>query len=183
MGFIKKQLLKVIQWEDSSQNTLVHKFEYDDRYAIMKGSELIVRPSQAAIFVYRGSVCDVFTEGNWKLEEGSTPVLTAIANWKYAFENPKQVDVYYVNLKRFTQMKWGTPNPIMMRDKDFGMIRIAGHGEYSFHVMNTELFMKEIYGTTHSYKTEDIEEHLKSIGDTMLQTATISPFVIKVDTT
>ena len=163
MGFIKKQLLKVIQWEDSSQNTLVHKFEYDDRYAIMKGSELIVRPSQAAVFVYRGSVCDVFTEGNWKLEEGSTPVLTAIANWKYAFENPKQVDVYYVNLKRFTQMKWGTPNPIMMRDKDFGMIRIAGHGEYSFHVMNPELFMKEIYGTTHSYKTEDIEEHLKSL--------------------
>ena len=158
MGFIKKQLLKVIQWEDSSQNTLVHKFEYDDRYAIMKGSELIVRPSQAAVFVYRGSVCDVFTEGNWKLEEGSTPVLTAIA-----FENPKQVDVYYVNLKRFTQMKWGTPNPIMMRDKDFGMIRIAGHGEYSFHVMNPELFMKEIYGTTHSYKTEDIEEHLKSL--------------------
>ena len=80
MGLIKRQLLKVIQWEDSSQNTIVKKFEYDDRYAIMKGSELIVRPSQAAIFVYRGSVCDVFTEGSWKLDEGSTPVLTAIAN-------------------------------------------------------------------------------------------------------
>lgn len=163
MGLIKRQLLKVIQWEDSSQNTIVKKFEYDDRYAIMKGSELIVRPSQAAIFVYRGSVCDVFTEGSWKLDEGSTPVLTAIANWKYAFENPKQIDVYYVNLRRFTQMKWGTPNPVMMRDKDFGMIRIAGHGEYSFHVMNPELFMKECFGTIHSFKTEDIEEHLKSI--------------------
>ena len=74
MGLIKRQLLKVISWEDNSQNTLVHKFQYDDRYAIMKGSELIVRPSQAAIFVYRGSVCDVFTEGSWKLDEGSTPV-------------------------------------------------------------------------------------------------------------
>lgn len=163
MGFIKKQLLKVIQWEDSSKNTIVQKFEYDDRYAIMKGSELIVRPSQAAIFVYRGSVCDVFTEGNWKLEEGSTPVLTKIANWKYAFENPKQVDVYFVNLRRFTQMKWGTPNPVMMRDKDFGMIRIAGHGEYSFHVSNPERFMKECFGTIHSFRTEDIQEHLKSI--------------------
>ena len=163
MGFIKKQLLKVIQWEDNSQNTLVHKFECDDRYAIMKGSELIVRPSQAAIFAYRGSICDVFTEGSWKLDEGSTPVLTALANWKYAFENPKQVDVYFVSLKRFTQMKWGTPNPIMMRDKDFGMIRIAGHGEYAFHVMNPQVFMREIYGTTHSYQTEDIEEHLKSL--------------------
>ena len=163
MGLIKRQLLKVIQWEDSTQNTIVQKFEYDDRYAIMKGSELIVRPSQAAIFVYRGSVCDVFTEGNWKLDEGSTPVLTAIANWKYAFENPKQIDVYFVNLRRFTQMKWGTPNPVMMRDKDFGMIRIAGHGEYSFHVSNPEKFMKEVFGTIHSYKTEDIQEHLKSI--------------------
>lgn len=163
MGFIKKQLLKVIQWEDQSQNTIVHKFEYDDRYAIMKGSELIVRPSQAAIFVYRGSVCDVYTEGSYKLAEGSTPILTALANWKYAFENPKLVDVYYVNLRRFTQMKWGTPNPVMMRDKDFGMIRIAGHGEYSFHVCNPQAFMKECFGTIHSFKTDDIEEHLKSL--------------------
>ena len=160
---IKKQLLKVIQWEDQTRNTLVHKFQYDDRYAIMKGSELIVRPSQAAIFVYRGSICDVFTEGNWKLEEGSTPILTKLANWKYAFENPKETDVYFVNLRQFTQMKWGTPNPIMMRDRDFGMIRISGHGEYSFHVMKPDLFMRECFGTIHSFKTEDIQEHLKSI--------------------
>lgn len=129
----------------------------------MKGSELIVRPSQAAIFVYRGSICDVFTEGNWKLEEGSTPILTKLANWKYAFENPKETDVYFVNLRQFTQMKWGTPNPIMMRDRDFGMIRISGHGEYSFHVMKPDLFMRECFGTIHSFKTEDIQEHLKSI--------------------
>lgn len=163
MGLIKKQLLKVIQWEDQTKNTIVHKYEYDDRYAIMKGSELIVRPAQAAIFVYRGSVCDVFTEGSYKLAEGSTPILTALANWKYAFENPKLIDVYYVNLHRFTQMKWGTPNPVMMRDKDFGMIRIAGHGEYSFHVSDPQKFLKECMGTIHSYKTTDIEEHLKSI--------------------
>lgn len=163
MGLLKKQLLKVVQWEDNSHNTIVHKFECDDRYAIMKGSELIVRPSQAAIFVYRGSICDVFTEGNWKLDEGSTPILTKLANWKYAFENPKQIEVYFVSLRRFTQMKWGTPNPIMMRDKDFGMIRIAGHGEYSFHVMNPQLFMKECFGTIRSFKTSDIEEHLKSL--------------------
>lgn len=160
---IKKQLLKVIEWEDQSRNTIVQKFEYDDRYAIMKGSQLIVRPSQAAIFVYQGSVCDVFTEGIWKLEEGSTPILTKLANWKYAFENPKQVDVYFVNLRQFTQMKWGTPNPIMMRDKDFGMIRISGHGEYSFHVMKPDLFMRECFGTIRSFRTEDIQEHLKSI--------------------
>ncbi len=163
MGFIKKNLLKVIEWDGGVQNTIVHKFEYNDRYAIMKGSELIVRPSQAAIFVYRGAICDVFTEGNWKLEEGSTPILTQLANWKYAYENPKDIDVFFVSLKRFTNMKWGTPNPIMMRDKDFGMIRISGHGEYSFHVMNPELFMREIFGTVHSFRTDDIHEHLKSL--------------------
>lgn len=163
MGFIKKNLLKVIEWDGGIANVIVHKFEYNDRYAIMKGSELIVRPSQAAIFVYRGSICDVFTEGNWKLDEGSTPILTQIANWKYAFENPKEIDVFFVNLKRFTNMKWGTPNPVMMRDADFGMIRVSGHGEYSFHVMNPELFMREIFGTLHSFRTEDIQEHLKSL--------------------
>ncbi len=163
MGFFRKQLLKVIEWEGGSSNTIVHKFVANDRYAIMKGSELIVRPSQAAIFVYRGSICDVFTEGNWKLEEGATPILTNLANWKYAFENPKEVEVYFVSLKRFTGMKWGTPNPIMMRDKDFGIIRVSGHGEYSFHVMNPELFMRECFGTIHSFRTEDIQEHLKSL--------------------
>ena len=160
---LKKQLLKVIEWEDQTHNTLVYKFQCDDRYAIMKGSQLIVRPSQAAIFVYQGSICDVFTEGNYKLEEGSTPILTKIANWKYAFENPKLTDVYFVNLRRDTQMKWGTPNPIMMRDKDFGVIRVSGHGEYSFHVSNPALFMRECFGTIKSFKTEDIQEHLKSI--------------------
>ncbi len=163
MGLFKKQLLKVIEWEDYANNTIVHKYVCDDRYAIMKGSQLVVRPSQTAIFVYKGSICDVFTEGEWKLDEGSTPVLTKIANWKYAFENPKLIDVYYVSLKRFTQMKWGTASPIIMRDKDFGMIRIAGHGEYSFHVKDPKVFMRECFGTIRSYKTSDIEEHLKSL--------------------
>lgn len=163
MGFLKKQLLKVISWEDNSTNTIVHKFEQNDRYAIMKGSQLIVRPAQAAIFVYRGSVCDVFTEGNYKLDEGSIPIITKIANWKYAFENPKETDVYFVNLRRFTHMRWGTPNPVMMRDKDFGMIRVSGHGEYSFHVENPALCMRELFGTIRSFRTEDIQDHLKSV--------------------
>lgn len=163
MGFFKNQLLKVIKWEPKSPNTIVEKYTYDDRYAIMKGSQLIVKPAQAAIFIYKGSVADVFTEGEWKLEDGSLPFLTKIANWKYAFENPKDIEVYFVNLKRFTQNKWGTPNPIMMRDKDFGMIRISGHGEYSFHVMNPQLFMQECFGTIRSFSTDDIQEHLKSI--------------------
>ncbi len=163
MGLIKKNLLKVIEWEDQSSNTMVHKFDCPDRYAIMKGSQLIVRPSQAEVFVYQGTIQVVFTEGIWKLEEGATPLLTAAANWKYAWENPKLVDIYFVNLKQFTGMKWGTPNPIMMRDKDFGMIRVSGHGEYSFHVCNSQNFMREYFGTLKQCSTEGIQDYLKSI--------------------
>lgn len=163
MGIFKKQLLKVISCDELGANTIVSKYEYNDRYAIMKGSQLIVKPAQAAIFVYRGSVCDVFTEGNYKLDEGSTPILTKLANWKYAFENPKETEIYFVNLRRFTHLRWGTPNPVMMRDKDFGMIRVSGHGEYSFHMENPALCMRECFGTIHSFKTEDIQGHLRAI--------------------
>lgn len=163
MGFLKSNMLKVVEWVDNTPGTLVHKFESSDRYAIMKGSELIVRPAQAAIFVYRGAIEDVFTEGNWKLDEGATPLLTQAANWKYAWENPKQIDVYFVNLKQFTGLKWGTTNPVMLPDKDFGMIRVMGHGEFAFHVCKPQLFMREYFGTLKSCTTEQIKEYLKSI--------------------
>lgn len=163
MGLFKKQMLKVIEWQDDSLNEIVHKLVFSDRYAIMKGSELIVRPSQAAVLVYRGQIADVFGEGHYTIDDGATPVLTKLANWKYAFENPKETDVYFVSLRRFLQLKWGTPNPIMMRDKEFGMIRVLGHGEYTFHVSDAKLFMRQCFGTIRSYRTEDIEGHLKSI--------------------
>ncbi len=163
MGFLKKNMLKVVEWVDNTPGMLVHKFESSDRYAIMKGSELIVRPAQAAIFVYRGAIEDVFTEGHWKLDEGATPLLTQAANWKYVWENPKQIDVYFVNLKQFTGLKWGTTNPVMLPDKDFGMIRVMGHGEFAFHVCNPQLFMREYFGTLKSCTTEQIKDYLKSI--------------------
>ncbi len=163
MGWLKKQLLKVIEWTDTSTNTLVFKFPVNDRYEIMKGSKLVVRESQAAIFVTEGQIADVFTAGTWELNTQNLPVLTQLRSWKYAFETPIRSDVYYVNLKQFTGMKWGTMNPVMMRDKDFGMIRISGHGEYSFHVANPATFMREYFGTLHHCTTEQIQEHLRSI--------------------
>ena len=162
MGFIKKNLLKVIEWEFSNSE-MMHKFEIPDRYEIMNKSKLIVRESQAAIFMYQGQIADVFTAGTWTLETDNVPVLSKLAAWKYAWEMPNRVDIYFINLKQFIDMKWGTANPIMLRDKDFGMIRLLGHGEYSFHVEDPKTFMKECFGTVHSYDSSKIHEYLKDI--------------------
>lgn len=163
MGFLKKNLLKVIEWSDASSDNLVYKFPVNDRYEIMKGSKLVVRESQAAIFITQGQIADVFTAGTWTLDTDNLPIVSKILAWKYAWETPVKSDVYYVNLKQFTGMKWGTANPIMMRDKDFGIIRLSGHGEYAFHVSDPSTFMRECFGTMHSFNTSDIHEHLKSI--------------------
>ena len=156
-------MLKVIEWSDSSSDTMVYKYPMTDRYEIMRGSKLVVRESQAAIFVNQGQIADVFTAGTYELDTDNLPILTALMSWKYAFETPIKCDVYYVNMKQFNNQKWGTSNPIMMRDKDFGMIRLAGHGEFSFRVVEPSTFMKECFGTMHSFETKDIYEHLKSV--------------------
>ena len=163
MGFIKKNLLKVIAWTETDTDTIVYKFPVPDRYEIMKGSQLVVRESQAAIFVTEGQIADVFTAGTWELSPDNVPVLSKLGAWKYGWDMPKKSDIYYVSLKQFIGMKWGTANPIMMRDKDFGMIRIMGHGEYSFHVCDPALFMRECFGTIHSFKTDDISDYLRSM--------------------
>ena len=163
MGFIKKNLLKANEWTETDGDTIVYKFPVGDRYEIMKGSQLVVRESQAAIFVTEGQIADVFTAGTWELSPDNVPILSKLGAWKYGWDMPKKSDVYYVSLKQFIGMKWGTANPIMMRDKDFGMIRIMGHGEYSFHVCDPALFMRECFGTIHSFKTDDIADYLRSM--------------------
>lgn len=163
MGFIKKNLLKVIEWTEKDKDTMVYKFPVPDRYEIMKGSKLVVRESQAAIFMTEGQIADVFTAGTWTLEPENLPILSKLGAWKYGWEMPIKSDVYYVSLKQFIGMKWGTANPIMMRDKDFGMIRIMGHGEYGFHVCDPAKFMRECYGTIHSFSTDDIADYLRSM--------------------
>ena len=161
MGLFGKHMLKVIEWKDESKDTIVYRYDVDDRYAIMKGSKLIVRESQEAIFVYKGKICDVFPAGEYTLDTDNLPILTKLFNWKYAFENPYVGEIYYVNMKQFLALKWGTSNPIMMRDKDFGPIRLRGYGIYSFRVKEPDTFMKEVFGTIKSYKTEDIHENLR----------------------
>ena len=163
MGFIKNQLLKVIEWTDDTHDTIIYQFPIAPKQEIMMGSQLIVKPSQVALFVSSGKMADVFEPGRFKLDTGNMPVLTKLMSWKYGFNSPFVCDVYYVSTKQFINMKWGTSNPIMMRDQDFGMVRFRAFGTFAFKVANPVVFFKEVAGTLPSYKVSSLVDHLKSI--------------------
>ena len=158
-----KQLLKVIEWTDDSSDILVYKYPMDSRYAIMKGSQLVVRPSQRAVFVNEGKIADIFEEGRYVLDTSNLPILTALCNWKYAFENPFQGEIYFINTRQFTDLKWGTQNPVMMRDADFGMIRLRGYGAWSFRVNDDEKAIYELFGTKSMTRVSDVADYFKRV--------------------
>lgn len=162
MGFFSNNLLKAIEWQDDSRNTIVYKYPIDGR-KIMYGSKLTVRESQAAVFVNKGKIADIFEPGMYKLQTSNLPFLTQLLSLPYGFRSPFYADVYFVNTKQFTNLKWGTSNPITLRDKEFGTIRIKGFGTYAFRVINPKVFLQELFGTNSSFSTEDIEQYLKSI--------------------
>lgn len=162
LKFIKGQLLKVVEWTDDSTNTLVYRFPMEGKQ-LMMGSRLTVRASQVAVFVNNGEIADIFLPGMHKLSTSNLPVLTKLNAWKYGFNSPFFAEVYFVNTKQFTNQKWGTTNPIAMRDKDFGTIRIRGYGAFSFRVADAGVLLKELFGTNSSFKTEDITNYLKTI--------------------
>lgn len=162
MGFFKTNLLKSLEWVDNSQDTIVYKYPMDGRQ-IQYGSKLTVRESQVAIFLNKGKIADIFGPGMYSLQTSNLPIFTQLMSWGYGFKSPFYADVYFVNTKQFTNQRWGTSNPITMRDKDFGTIRIRGYGSYAFKVSDPELFLKELFGTNSTFTTDDIESYLKSI--------------------
>jgi len=157
---LRTQFIEVIEWLDNSGNTMLYRFPVHDQ-EIKNGARLTVRESQAAIFVFQGQVADVFPPGLYTIDGGNTPILTKLGAWKYGFTSPFKAEVYFVNTKQFTDLKWGTPNPIMMRDADFGMVRLRAFGIYSMRVGDPRAFMKEIAGTNARFETEDIEGQLR----------------------
>jgi len=154
------QFIEVIEWLDSSQDTLVYRFPVYQQ-EIKNGAQLIVRESQAAVFVFEGQVADVFTPGRYSVEGGNTPILSKLGAWKYGFNSPIKSEVYFVNTKQFTDMKWGTSNPIMLRDADFGIVRLRAFGAYSLRVADPAGLIREIAGTNAHFQTEDIDGQLK----------------------
>ena len=164
MGFFKNivtsQLIDVIEWKDDTQNTMVHRYDMNGK-EIMMGAQLTVRESQVAVFVNEGQLADVYQPGRYELTTQNMPIMTALKSWKFGFNSPFKSDLYFVNTKQFLDRKWGTSNPVMMRDTEFGMIRLRAFGIYSFRVSNPETFLKEVFGTNSMFTVEDVEGQIK----------------------
>jgi len=157
---LRSQFIEVIEWLDDSGNTLLYRFPVHGQ-EIKNGAQLTVRESQTAVFVFQGQIADVFNPGLYTIDGGNTPILTKLGAWKYGFNSPFKAEVYFINTKQFTDLKWGTPNPVMMRDADFGMVRLRAFGIYSIRVVDPRALIKEIAGTNAHFVTEDIEGQLK----------------------
>src|SRR5213594_773377 len=154
------QFIEVIEWLDSTGDTMMYRFPVRDQ-EIKNGAQLIVRESQAAVFVHEGQIADVFGPGRYSVDGGNTPILSKLGAWKYGFNSPFKSEVYFVNTKQFTDLKWGTSNPVMMRDADFGMVRLRAFGIYSMRVADPRELIKQIAGTNARFVTEDIEGQLR----------------------
>ncbi len=154
------QFIEVIEWLDESKDTILYRFPVHQQ-EIKNGAQLIVRESQAAVFVFEGQVADVFGPGRYTIDGGNTPILSKLGAWKYGFDSPMKSEVYFVNTKQFTDMKWGTSNPIMLRDSDFGIVRLRAFGAYSLRVADPAQFIREVAGTNGHFDTEDIDGQLK----------------------
>ena len=163
MGLFSKlagQFVDVIEWKDATDDTMVYRYDRNGK-DIMMGAQLTVRESQAAVMVNEGKLADVFQPGRYELSTQNMPILTALKSWKYGFNSPFKAEVYFVNTKQFLDQKWGTSNPVMMRDAEFGMVRLRAFGIYAFSVDDPVVFLKQVFGTTALMTTEGVTGQIK----------------------
>ena len=161
MDFIKKQFIDILQWTEEGDGTLAWRFPMAEM-KIQNGASLTVRESQLALFVNEGTVADVFAPGMYKLTTQTLPVLTYLKNWDKLFESTFKSDVYFSSTRTQLDQKWGTPNPITIRDKDFGVIRMRAFGIYSYHLVDPKLFYQKVSGTRDAYTSEELEGQLRN---------------------
>ena len=161
MDFIKKQFIDIIQWTEDDSDTMAWRFPMAEM-EIQNGASLTVRESQMAVFVNEGQVADVFGPGMYKLTTQTLPVLTYLKNWDKLFESPFKSDVYFFSTRQKIDRKWGTPNPVTIRDKDFGMVRLRAFGIYAFHLTDPKAFHTTLSGTMESYSSEQLEGQLRN---------------------
>ena len=161
MDFIKGELLEIIEWTDDSRDTLSWQFPDDDK-AIKNGAQLIVRESQVAQFVYLGQFGDTFGPGKHRLTTDNIPILTRIKSWPFGFNSPFKADVYFVTTRLFTGNKWGTSNPVLLRDADFGMVRLRAFGTYDFKIVDPKTFLREVAGSDHNFRLDEFADTMRS---------------------
>lgn len=165
MGFFDRltaQFIDIIEWVDDDRDTMVYRFPV---YAkeIKNGAKLVVREGQAAVFVREGRLADVMQAGMYTLDTKNFPILSTLLGWKYGFESPFKAEVYFVNTRQFTDLKWGTQNPIMMRDADFGVVRLRAFGSYAIKISDPGTFLKDIVGTDGLFETTEISDYLRDM--------------------
>ena len=157
--FLTKQFIDVIDWTEPENGILAYRYPMQDR-EIQSGGKLTVRDSQMALFVNEGKVADAFGPGLYTLNTHTLPILTYLQNWDKAFQSPFKSDVYFFSTRIQTNQHWGTPNPITIRDKEFGAVRLRGFGIYSYHITDPKVFYSKISGTRDEYRTSDLEGQL-----------------------
>lgn len=162
LDFLTGEFIDVIEWTDDTRDTMVWRFE---RYghAIKYGAKLTVREGQAAVFVHEGQIADVFGPGLYMLETNNMPVLTTLQHWDHGFKSPFKSEVYFVNTTRFNDLKWGTKNPVICRDSEFGMVRLRAFGTYSMRVTDPAKFMAEIVGTDGEFTSDEISYQIRNV--------------------
>ncbi|MBT7611010.1 MAG: SPFH domain-containing protein [Bacteriovoracaceae bacterium] len=159
---LKKQFIDVIEWTEEGDNTLVYKYPMQDQ-EIQNGGQLTVREGQLALFINEGEVADVFEPGLHTLNTQNLPILTTVHNWDKAFNSPFKSDVYYFVTRDQIDQRWGTTNPITIRDKDYGHIRLRAHGTFSYKISKPQLFYKKVSGTRDHYTVEELDGQIRSI--------------------
>ncbi|WP_442506550.1 SPFH domain-containing protein [Novipirellula sp. SH528] len=165
MGLFDKlrgELIDIIEWIDDSNHTLVWRFpRYNNE--IKNGAHLIVRPGQVAVLVHDGEIADLYQPGHYELTTQNMPIMTTLASWKYGFESPFKAEVYFVSTRQITDLKWGTPNPIMLRDPEFGPIRIRAFGTYALKAIEPKALLREIVGTDGDFQSDEVTGLLRSM--------------------
>jgi membrane protease subunit (stomatin/prohibitin family) len=161
LSFAKKQFIDVIDWTETSDGVLAYQYPMADR-EIRNGAQLTVRESQIALFVNEGEIADLFEPGLHTLETKNLPVLTTLRNWDKLFRSPFKSDVYFFSTRDQLNQKWGTATPVVIRDKEFGPIRVRAYGTYSYRIKNPKVFYQKVSGTRDLYTTEDLEDQLRS---------------------
>ena len=180
MDKLRGEFIDIIEWLDDSRDTIVWRFpRYDNE--IKMGAKLVVRESQIAVFVNEGQVADAFTPGTYTLETQNLPILSTLKGWKYGFNSPWKAEVYFVSTRLFTDMKWGTQNPVIVRDPEFGMVRLRAFGAYAARVVDATKLLRELVGTDPQFRTEEVQEYLRQMIVSRLGTALASGGIPMLD--
>ncbi|MDB6119820.1 MAG: DNA-binding protein [Verrucomicrobiaceae bacterium] len=161
LDYLSGQFIEIIEWTDDSRDTLSYRWPDNDK-EIKNGAQLIVRESQTAQFIYVGQFGDTFTPGKYSLTTDNIPIMSTLKGWKYGFNSPFKADVYFINTRLFTGNKWGTSNPIMMRDTDFGIVRVRAFGTFDFRITDVKLFLKEVAGSDQHFRLDEFADTMRS---------------------